>query len=265
MAEAAGFAASIFGILQLTEKVVATTFWYVGALRNAESEVNHLAEELCALYRVLAILQGSLEADSGVDGAKSLAEYVLEGFRGELEAAYLKMDEKKRKKGVEKLMWPLQERETSVLMDRVERVKSLCLLAVETDQISLIKAIKEYALNTDLAVQCLEVEADAQRQWRENAKYDKVLEWLFSGEFSRKHSDIKQKRTEGTGGWLLESVEFQQWRRGRSHPILWGRGIPQPLSMICLIPRSVEMVLRTFISITRSKTGSDLTQYSLVS
>ena len=134
MAEVAGFVASIFGILQLTEKVVATAFWYVGALRNAKSEVNHLAEELCALYRVLAILQGSLEVGSGADGAQSLAEYVLEEFRGELEAAYLKMDEKRRKNGVERLKWPLQERETSVLMDRVERVKSLCLLAVETDQ-----------------------------------------------------------------------------------------------------------------------------------
>jgi hypothetical protein len=116
MAEAAGFIASIFGILQLTGKVVTTTFWYVGALRSAKSEVNRLAEELCTLYRVLATLQGSLEVDPGV-GAQSLAEYLLEEFRGELEAAYLKMDERRREKGVERLMWPLQERETSLLVN----------------------------------------------------------------------------------------------------------------------------------------------------
>jgi hypothetical protein len=74
-------------------------------------------------------------------------------------------------------------------------------------------------------VQALEIDAAEQRAWRGEERFAKILTWLDPGDFAERHTDIREKRKEGTGAWLLETKEFCGWASGKTEALLWGRGI----------------------------------------
>ena len=52
-----------------------------------------------------------------------------------------------------------------------------------------------------------------------------ILEWLPSHDFQTKLKGLVEQRTPGTGKWLLEDSNFQQWKDGYSKsPLLWCKG-----------------------------------------
>ena len=51
-----------------------------------------------------------------------------------------------------------------------------------------------------------------------------IANWLTSLDFRERLTDFLEKRTEGTGQWLLESQPFRDWLAGKSR-ILWCSGI----------------------------------------
>jgi Cdc6-like AAA superfamily ATPase len=52
-----------------------------------------------------------------------------------------------------------------------------------------------------------------------------ILSWLTPANYFSQQSDLIKRRQEGTGKWLLESNEFQQWQKGEKQ-ILFCPGIP---------------------------------------
>jgi hypothetical protein len=52
-----------------------------------------------------------------------------------------------------------------------------------------------------------------------------VLDWLTSVDYSTQQNDFIARRQEGTGEWLVESDEFQQWENNK-RGILFCPGIP---------------------------------------
>lgn len=44
-----------------------------------------------------------------------------------------------------------------------------------------------------------------------DSEIEKILSWISPLEPQKRHYDIRQKRLEGTGGWFLQQLEFQQW------------------------------------------------------
>ncbi|KAJ5842111.1 hypothetical protein N7534_011941 [Penicillium rubens] len=53
----------------------------------------------------------------------------------------------------------------------------------------------------------------------------KMLEWISSIPFGKNHNNVKEKRTPGTGEWLLQTDEFATWEQSDS-PIFWLQGSP---------------------------------------
>lgn len=66
------------------------------------------------------------------------------------------------------------------------------------------------------------VEASTQRHSQED---EKVLEWLSSFDYGAEHSDILRRWQHGTGQWLLESAEFNEFVDSNKQALLC-RGIP---------------------------------------
>ena len=56
-------------------------------------------------------------------------------------------------------------------------------------------------------------------------KSQAILSWLSSANYYSQQNDFIERQQEGTGKWLLESNEFQQWQKGEKH-ILFCPGIP---------------------------------------
>src|ERR1700735_132511 len=52
-----------------------------------------------------------------------------------------------------------------------------------------------------------------------------ILDWLTSADYSTQQNDFIARRQEGTGEWLVESDEFQQWENNKRR-ILFCPGIP---------------------------------------
>ena len=46
---------------------------------------------------------------------------------------------------------------------------------------------------------------------RSQQEREKVLQWISPLDFAPQQSDLSSRRQEGTGSWLLESQEFQEW------------------------------------------------------
>lgn len=53
----------------------------------------------------------------------------------------------------------------------------------------------------------------------------KMLEWISPIPFGKNHNNVKEKRTPGTGGWLLQHEDFRKWEQNRSS-IFWLQGSP---------------------------------------
>ncbi|OGE49252.1 hypothetical protein PENARI_c022G06687 [Penicillium arizonense] len=53
----------------------------------------------------------------------------------------------------------------------------------------------------------------------------KMLEWISPIPFGKNHNNVKEKRTPGTGGWLLEHEGFSKWEQSNSS-IFWLQGSP---------------------------------------
>lgn len=43
-----------------------------------------------------------------------------------------------------------------------------------------------------------------------------ILVWLSSLESKSRHRDVRSRRVEGVGNWLLQTEEFLHWRKGTS-------------------------------------------------
>ncbi|KAJ7117127.1 ankyrin repeat-containing domain protein [Mycena epipterygia] len=71
----------------------------------------------------------------------------------------------------------------------------------------------------------VELVAQEQKQHMDDAKCDKILEWMSPLNSFQRQADVFSKWQPGTGGWLLASPEFRDWESA-SGKILWCHGMP---------------------------------------
>ncbi|KAJ5841875.1 hypothetical protein N7534_011705 [Penicillium rubens] len=60
------------------------------------------------------------------------------------------------------------------------------------------------------------------------SKYNRtrLLEWISPIKFGEHHYNVKEKRTPGTGEWLLQDERFRDWEKANSSGIFWLQGSP---------------------------------------
>lgn len=64
-----------------------------------------------------------------------------------------------------------------------------------------------------------------QQKWHQAGADKDLLSWLTPIDYGAQQSDFLSRRQEGTGQWLLDSQEFQDWRNG-DRQALFCPGIP---------------------------------------
>ncbi|KAH7377125.1 ankyrin repeat protein [Plectosphaerella cucumerina] len=50
-----------------------------------------------------------------------------------------------------------------------------------------------------------------QRDWQADRESQAILDWITTADYSAQQSDFLRRRQPGTGQWLLDSAEYQQW------------------------------------------------------
>lgn len=63
-------------------------------------------------------------------------------------------------------------------------------------------------------------------QSMDKEKRIEMLEWISSIPFGKNHNNVKEKRTPGTGEWLLQREHFATWEQSNESSIFWLQGSP---------------------------------------
>ena len=57
-----------------------------------------------------------------------------------------------------------------------------------------------------------------------------ILRWVYSEDFEQRHKQISKARVDGSGEWVLRSMEYRNWVRGPSGGVLFCHGMRRPLN-----------------------------------
>ena len=219
MADPLSVTASIVAVLQLTAVVTK----YIQELRGASKDAGKLLLELSSLRGIISGLEDLANSDEAwIETSKALVarpngpisrlEYDLKALRSKLEPA---VGIKKIQKS---LTWPFKQEEIRSILDRIERLKGLFMLALEMDHIGLAKEINSNVSDVRDRLESM------QHQQNDALRYE-ILRWLSPVDPSENHNDACAKHEPDTGGWLIESDNFGSWLN-QDDEVLWLYGIP---------------------------------------
>lgn len=138
MADALGLAASVIAV-DMAGKVTALAYGYIAKVKRSRKELDRLVNELHSLRLVLISLQEYAEANSTQSTALGKLNSLsgpLQGCTRELQDLQLKLEPPRSGIGgiIDRLEWPMKEADTLQHIDRIEKHKTLFILALSTDQ-----------------------------------------------------------------------------------------------------------------------------------
>lgn len=134
MAEALGVVGSIFAVLQLSATVVE----YLSTVNGASEDRQRLLSEISSATGFLYVLKeqsGKAESERlAIIASLGAPGGPVEQFRQALEDLVAKLLPAKGLKKLEKaLTWPFKKEEIRAILQRIERQKSLFILALQND------------------------------------------------------------------------------------------------------------------------------------
>ena len=217
---------TMVALFQLTGSILS----FLSSVRNASSEQNKLRDEVITVIGLLKMMEMRLDAmkadDEGYLTIRVLAESgVLDRCKESLQELIGKTDNgtvSGLEKFGRKFTWHFDKPEVNKTLISLERLKSLINLALMNDVGILTQKIK---VDSEMLIrEVAEIKDGLERQ-----KIDKecqvVGDWLSPFDFNAIQQEIFRKCHAGTGKWMLESDEFQQWLNSHNET-LWCRGIP---------------------------------------
>ena len=209
-------AASIIGVLQLSEAVLGSCYRFVGKVKDATADINRVIQQIGYLTTILRDLQ-TLAEPVGQEPQASVSLSTLKSLAGEngpLAACAKALGELKAKLPGgpislrQKLQWPFESKKINSIMDQIMAQVPILELAVAGDNYGVTIGIKE------------SMEETKRREEREA-----VLNWLRCADPTVKHLASRRLHQPGSNGWVLESDDFKQWRDNPGEA-LWLHGIP---------------------------------------
>ncbi|KFZ00823.1 hypothetical protein V501_10436 [Pseudogymnoascus sp. VKM F-4519 (FW-2642)] len=257
MAEAiAGLAVatSIITVVETTSKVVAIGWRCYREIKPAPKELVDVMSELMSLQGILNTLQSHLSTPHDHNSKDFLALEVLNQPDGVLAACTVVLQD------VLRIIGGLQKKKISSVIaaatggqklletkSRIERLKSLLMLALSSDHIILSHAIEEHLhlafgelkhgqekihcelLNIDNHITKLsrvwDEIASSQKEKHKADQYYETLRWLSTVDFEANHSNACKLQQPGTGLWLIEGEDFLEWAK-KDHSTFWLHAIP---------------------------------------
>lgn len=132
--EALGATASIASLIDITIKVAILSYEYIGKVKNAQSVVQKLVNELKMLTEILQDLEKN--AQDPESRVLQRLEFPIRNYFQEVTIRHGKLKSKKpigKQYWWNNLKWPLEEAETSQFLQEIERFKTNLLLAMSSD------------------------------------------------------------------------------------------------------------------------------------
>ena len=239
MADPISIVGTIAAVIQISSAVVTL----IKAAKGATSDQQKLLAEINATTDLCYALRTSAEIDT--DGKMKTFQILCEGNNGPIHQFKALLDYLQRKltprQGQDRdqsncktvpptrttqvkswlydVRWRFNRAEIEDTLVQLDRRKSLFTIALTNDTLRLTAAIHEDLNHVSRDISDI-------RSHQENEQRKKMIARLSPIDFEASHRDISASRTEGTGQWLLKSVEFRKWVESLND-VLWCRGIPE--------------------------------------
>ncbi|RFN46021.1 ankyrin repeat protein [Fusarium flagelliforme] len=241
MAEPVSMAASIAGIISLTDTVFRYAFRYSRSVAGAKEDIQRLSEEINSLSAVLRILR-ALACDLQAQGQEFDCALRVD-LLAECERTFEKLKKRLNKAGddlsgpsklqalARQLKWPFSASETKELLADVSRYKNTISLAASADsmrQLQLLLSKQSDRFDKiDQALEKASQKIEISTQILVNREKKAVLDFFMHPSLNpQRNLDQSIKwRQPTTGTWLLESEELKQWYSTPGSR-LWLKGIP---------------------------------------
>ncbi|KAL9595941.1 MAG: hypothetical protein Q9219_006132 [cf. Caloplaca sp. 3 TL-2023] len=123
------------------------------------------------------------------------------------------------------LSWPLSKSKTLGLMQKLERHKNTCTLALTGCGLSDIHKIIMESARSNACLAKIRAQQEKIIEFQLNEKEEKILEWLSPVNPTIKHRTFRRERHPGTGTWLFDLPEMTHWLENPTGA-LWIYGIP---------------------------------------
>lgn len=241
MADPLSIAASIAGIISLTDTVFRYAFKYTRSVSGAKDDIRRLSDEINSFSAVLRSLH-ALACDLQAQGQEfdcalrveylSQCQHTFEKVKKRLKKASDDLEgSSKVKRVARQLKWPYSVSETKELLEDVSRQKNAISLATSADTMRQLQLLLSQQsdrfdqIDNFLAKTSPKIEISTQILL--NSEKKSVLDFFMPPSLNpQRNLDQSIKwRQPTTGTWLLESEELKQWYSiPGSH--LWLKGIP---------------------------------------
>ncbi|GAW24092.1 hypothetical protein ANO14919_136720 [Xylariales sp. No.14919] len=228
-------AASIAGLVTLADAVFRGVYKYCRTASDASDEIKELANRLQSLAGILhslGILADALEQDGAHPTIQmthiSDATKLLGEIQTRLDRSKSRINSSKLALIQQSLKWPFTKTRTKELTDKLAQQQDVITLALHADSLSTLvkllnngKDMKDKLTSVQLGVENLQiltrVEIDAERQ--------RILDFFLKVNPQPNLDTSIKLRHPGTGSWLTESLQFQQWIDTAGSK-MWLSGIP---------------------------------------
>ncbi|KAI1161157.1 hypothetical protein F5B18DRAFT_462870 [Nemania serpens] len=228
-------AGSIAGLVTIADAVFRGVYKYYKTASDASTEIKQLADRLRSLAGILhslGILADALAQDSThptiqmthiSDAAKLLGE-----IQSRLDRSQTKMSGSKFGTAQQSIKWPFTKTKTKELEEKLAQQEEMISLALQADSlknlVTLLSTSKDIQRQleavqvgiTDLQM-LTRVEVDAERR--------RILDYFLKVNPQPNLDTSLKLRHPGTGQWLTESLQFQQWIETAGSK-MWLTGIP---------------------------------------
>lgn len=239
MAEPLSLAASLAGLVSLSDTVFRHVYKYAKGVMGSTEEIKKIAQELQSFtgtLRSVQVLAQSLEEDGDTyDPAIRVhhvyyCEQTLTKIHDRMKRASQKAGKGKSRDGLmQQLKWPFSKTETQELLEELERHKSSMNLGIGTDSMQKMQLLLSKQKEMDIIVgQTRQVVRELHTEIMVDARKRRVLEFFLDTETINPQTSLDTNiklRHPMTGHWLTESPVFIQWLDTPGSNI-WLSGIP---------------------------------------
>jgi hypothetical protein len=147
------------------------------------------------------------------------------GLRQTIEAGSLRWKYPLRKTTLEKLgkiaqelTRPLNLAIQIILLDSGQSIKD----GIDATK-TLVTQVQATTLDTHFQVKDIAAGIQSILSAKDSEELAKILRWLSAPDPSANHAQAREQHEDGTGDWLFESQEYQDWVSGSS-PLFWLHG-----------------------------------------
>ena len=231
MAELIGAVSAIASLVDFSGKILVFGYGFIAKVARAPTEVRTMLTEVASLNVVLAQMQ-ALVADEkdeervqttlqtlALFGCVSICRDLLQSIESSIKACEHENGHNIKNFG-KRLLWPMKERETKDMLQRLTSVREKLSAALAIDSAAALQRIEKTG---DLMFADMKI---ANRHIEE-AKAQSLKKWLCPEQTNPEEclESALQLHYKDTGQWFLESKRFTQWVETNTE-FIWIHGIP---------------------------------------